>query len=50
MRYSSYLDWLSFMHTPNDYRVSLNNLLNTIQIKTKVPNQINGMGLFIIAK
>ena len=24
MRNSSSLDWLRFMHTPNDYRVSLN--------------------------
>ena len=26
MRNSSSLDWLRFMHTPNDYRVSLNNI------------------------
>ena len=27
MRNSSSLDWLRFMHTPNDYRVSLLNLI-----------------------
>ena len=27
MRNSSSLDWLRFMHTPNDYRVSLDNRL-----------------------
>ena len=28
MRNSSSLDWLRFMHTPNDYRVSLNYTTN----------------------
>lgn len=27
MRNSSSLDWLRFMHTPNDYRVSLTNTM-----------------------
>ena len=27
MRNSSSLDWLRFMHTPNDYRVSLYNMV-----------------------
>ena len=40
MRNSSSLDWLRFMHTPNDYRVSRYNKVSFIFLKVLI-NWIN---------
>jgi transposase len=37
MRNSSSLDWLRFMHTPNDYRVSLREYYNRLIGRGKKP-------------
>ena len=37
MRNSSSLDWLRFMHTPNDYRVSLEKDWEAVQAAIDIP-------------
>ena len=37
MRNSSSLDWLRFMHTPNDYRVSQNKRVQKVSLKRLYP-------------
>ena len=49
MRNSSSLDWLRFMHTPNDYRVSLKNtfVINPVEGKIEYMSSLQDTLQFV---
>ena len=48
MRNSSSLDWLRFMHTPNDYRVSQDKPMNILIIPNYVSQMPTLLAIFLI--
>ena len=50
MRNSSSLDWLRFMHTPNDYRVSQDSVMlrKTLDQKNKKRDKSSDLPLFLL--